>query len=63
MRGVLQGLHMRVAAQNVELSITDADVDEKGQLINIESTLNPFAPAVQAMVAELLSLLDDDQLH
>jgi hypothetical protein len=54
---------MRVAAQNVELSITDADVDEKGQLINIESTLNPFAPAVQAMVAELLSLLDDDQLH
>jgi len=39
MRGVLQGLHMRVAAQNVELSITDADVDEKGQLINIESTL------------------------
>jgi len=63
MRGVLQGLHMRAVTRNVELSIADSDVDEKGQLVNIESTLSPFAPMVRGMDAELVSLLEDDQLH
>jgi NAD(P)H-dependent FMN reductase len=63
MRGVLQGLHMRAVTRNVELSIADDDVDEKGQFINIESTLSPFAPMVLGMDAELVSLLEDDQPH
>ena len=63
MRGVLQALRMRAVTANVELSIADADVDEKGQLVHIESTLRPFAPMVREMDADLVSLLEDDQLH
>jgi hypothetical protein len=61
MCGVLRGLHMRTVEQNVELSIADTDVDEKGQLIDIESTLGLFVPSVQALDTQLVSYLQDDQ--
>jgi len=61
MRTVLQGLHMRALQQAVELSIADTDLDEEGQLIDLETTLGPFAPAVRALDIELVDCLEDDQ--
>jgi NAD(P)H-dependent FMN reductase len=60
-RTVLQGLHMRTVDDNVELSIADPDVDDRGQLLDIEATLARFIPAVRAMDAQLVSRLEDGQ--
>jgi NAD(P)H-dependent FMN reductase len=61
LRPVLEGLHMRALEQGVELSIGKGDVDELGQLLDIDTTFEPFAAAVRAMDAELSDSLEDDQ--
>lgn len=61
MRMVLEELHMRALDKGVELSISDAASDEKGQLIDLESTLGPFAEAVRAMDMNLVDFVVDDQ--
>ena len=60
---VLRGLHMRALDENVELIITDADVDDHGDLLDLETTLSPFAGAVRGMDVALTSRLEDDQGH
>jgi NAD(P)H-dependent FMN reductase len=63
MRMVLEGLHMRALDKGVELSISDEAADEKGQLIDLESTLGPFADAVRVMNMNLVDFVEDDQVH
>jgi NAD(P)H-dependent FMN reductase len=57
LKGVLQGLHMRAVAHNVELRISHADTDDRGQLVDIETTLAPFGPAVRALDEDLADAL------
>lgn len=57
LRGVLQGLHMRTLEDNVELSIADEDCNSTGQLVDLESTLTPFIPAVRALDEQLVASL------
>jgi NAD(P)H-dependent FMN reductase len=59
LRTVLQGVKMRTVEHNVELSITAADVDDMEQLIDLEATLAPFAPAVHALAEQLGAALAD----
>ncbi|MER5793317.1 NAD(P)H-dependent oxidoreductase [Streptomyces sp. NPDC001980] len=61
LRGVLQGLHMRIIDQNLELVVTDADVDEDEQLTDVAATLQPFTGQVRPVDAQLTELLTDDQ--
>jgi NAD(P)H-dependent FMN reductase len=62
LRGVLQGLHMQTLDAGVAIRISDADVDPLGQLIDLETTLHPFVPAVRALDEQLVEALTDDQL-
>jgi NAD(P)H-dependent FMN reductase len=57
--GVLHGLHMRPVDDNVELRIADGDVDESGQLLDLEKTLAPFVLAVDRLDAQLVECLTD----
>jgi NAD(P)H-dependent FMN reductase len=57
LRGVLQGVHMRTVDHNVELRITDADVDQLEQLVDLEATLAPFGLAVRALDEQLVEAL------
>ena len=59
LRGVLQGVHMRTIDHNVELRITDADVDQLEQLVDLEATLAPFGSAVRALDQQLVEALTD----
>ncbi|MEU0840921.1 NAD(P)H-dependent oxidoreductase [Streptomyces sp. NPDC005962] len=61
LRGVLQGLHMRIIDQNLELVVTDADVDEDEQLTDVAATLQPFTEQVRLVDAQPTELLTDDQ--
>jgi hypothetical protein len=45
---MLQGLHMRAVDDNVELSMADTDVDDRGQLLDVDASLARFIPAVRA---------------
>jgi hypothetical protein len=53
---------MQTLDGGVEIRIADADVDRLGQLIDLETTLHPFAPAVRALDEQLIEALTDDQL-
>ncbi|MFD5750728.1 NADPH-dependent FMN reductase [Streptomyces sp. NPDC127033] len=53
LRGVLQGLPMRIIDQNLELVVTDADVDEDEQLTDVAATLQPFTEQVRLVDAQL----------
>lgn len=57
LRGVLEGLHMRIADENVELRITDSDVDGSGQLLDLDTTLAPFADSLRVLNAQLVAAL------
>jgi NAD(P)H-dependent FMN reductase len=57
LRGVLEGLNMRTLEIGVELRIAKADVDRLGQLLDLETTLHPFVPAVRALDEKLVEAL------
>lgn len=44
LHGVLQGLRMRELPDHLEVVITDDDVDEDGQLRDIDAVLRPYRP-------------------
>ncbi|WP_037809979.1 MULTISPECIES: NADPH-dependent FMN reductase [Amycolatopsis] len=54
---VLQGLHMRVLDTHVEAVITDADVDDNGQLRDIEGTLRPNRALLRKIDEEMTEAL------
>jgi NAD(P)H-dependent FMN reductase len=62
LHGVLQGLHMRTIDQNLELIVTDADIDERGRLKDVAATLHPFTGQVLAVDGQLTEALTDDQI-
>jgi len=55
LRGVLQGLNMRTLEENVELPIARHDVDEMGQLLDLEAILAPSMSAVRALDEQLVT--------
>jgi NAD(P)H-dependent FMN reductase len=55
---VCTGLHMRVAEKTVALNTRDHMYSEPGHFIDIARDFEEFAPAVRAMNAELIDLLD-----
>lgn len=59
---VLQGLHMRALENHLELTITDADVDENWQLIDLDATLRPYREQVRRIDEQLIEAIKDDQL-
>lgn len=61
LHGVLQGLHMRTIEQNLELVVTDADIDEHGQLEDVAVTLQPFTDQVRAVDGQLTEALADER--
>jgi NAD(P)H-dependent FMN reductase len=61
LRGVLTGLHMRTLDSHLEFAVTDADVDEKWQLKDVEATLRPYREQTRAVAVEMLEALKDCQ--
>ncbi|QMU70479.1 NADPH-dependent FMN reductase [Streptacidiphilus sp. P02-A3a] len=59
--GVLQGLHMRILEQHLELVVTKADLDDNWQLRDVEATLHPYRDQVRAVDRQLTDALRDDQ--
>jgi NAD(P)H-dependent FMN reductase len=58
LQDVLEGLHMLTIKHNVELSITDDDVDEVGKLLDLEKTLTPWQPTLIALDKQLVQALE-----
>ncbi|MFI9381530.1 NADPH-dependent FMN reductase [Kutzneria sp. NPDC052558] len=54
---VLQGLHMRTVDQQLELVVTEADVDEDWQLKDVDATLRPYRDQVRAVDAQLVGAI------
>ncbi|MCG3756152.1 NADPH-dependent FMN reductase [Amycolatopsis sp. Poz14] len=54
---VLHGLHMRVLDTHVEAIITDADVDDNGQLRDVEGTLRPNRALLRKIDEEMTEAL------
>jgi NAD(P)H-dependent FMN reductase len=61
LHGVLEGLHMRPLADQLEIAITDDDVDENWQLRNLDATLRPYLEQVRQLDAQLIEALEDTQ--
>jgi NAD(P)H-dependent FMN reductase len=59
--GVLEGLHMRPVEDRLEIVITDADVDEDWQLIDLDGTLRPYRERVRQLDAQMVQALIDRQ--
>jgi len=57
---VLNGLHMRVL-DHVQAIITDTDVDQDWQLIDLPGTLHPVRAQLAAIDDQLAEALDDTQ--
>ncbi|MGW7536070.1 NADPH-dependent FMN reductase [Amycolatopsis sp. NPDC054798] len=55
--GVLHGLHMRVLDTHVEAVITDQDVDDQGQLLDLDRTLRPNRAVLRKLGAEMAEAL------
>lgn len=55
--GVLNGLHMRPLDQNLELVITEADLDAAWQLKDIDATLSPYRDQIRAVDEQMLGAL------
>jgi NAD(P)H-dependent FMN reductase len=50
---ILTGLHMKQVPAHLELVITDEDVDDEWQLIDIEATLGSYHEQIRAIDAQL----------
>jgi NAD(P)H-dependent FMN reductase len=59
--GVLEGLHMRPLADQLEIVITDDDVDENWQLRDLNATLRPYLQNVRQLDAQMVEALEDTQ--
>ena len=59
LRQLFDGLHMRALGRRVELAITDAHVDERWQLKDVEATMSPYRDQLRAVDAELAAALTD----
>jgi len=53
---ILAGLHMKELPAHLELVITDDDVDEDWQLIDIEATLGSYREQIQGIDAQLAGI-------
>jgi NAD(P)H-dependent FMN reductase len=59
---VFQGLHMRPLESRVELKITEQDVDDEWQLIDLEAVMAPSRDQLRAIDDAMAEALLDDQL-
>lgn len=55
---VVRGLHMRPLPTNPQISISEHDTDEQGQLMDVDALLSPYLPSFQSMGAEFLSAMN-----
>ncbi|PXX53405.1 NAD(P)H-dependent FMN reductase [Nocardia tenerifensis] len=58
--GVLRGLHMRPLGTHVEAVITEQDMDENGQLRDLDATLHPYREPLRTIGAEMSRVLDSN---
>jgi NAD(P)H-dependent FMN reductase len=58
---VLQGLHMRELDDHLELVITDDDVDEDWQLIDVDATLRSYRPQLKVIDDQMSEAIKDSQ--
>jgi len=58
---VLQGLHMRELDDHLELVITDDDVDEDWQLIDVDATLRSYRPRLKVIDDQMSEAIKDSQ--
>jgi NAD(P)H-dependent FMN reductase len=61
LHGVLEGLHMRPLKDRIEVAIADDDVDEAGQLRDLNATLRPYLAQVRQLDAQLVEALKDTE--
>jgi NAD(P)H-dependent FMN reductase len=59
--GVLEGVHMRPLEDRIEIVITDEDVDEDWQVLDLHATLRPYLQQVRQIDAQLVEALTDTQ--
>jgi NAD(P)H-dependent FMN reductase len=58
---VLEGVHMRLLADRLEIVITDEDVDEYWQLRDVDATLRPYLEQVRQLDAQMAEALRDTE--
>jgi hypothetical protein len=49
---------MRPLPTNPQISISEHDTDEQGQLMDVDALLSPYLPSFQSMGAEFLSAMN-----
>jgi NAD(P)H-dependent FMN reductase len=59
--GVLQGLKMQELDAHLEVFISDKDVDQNGQLIDVEALMAPYHTLLRAIDAQMLEALTDHE--
>jgi NAD(P)H-dependent FMN reductase len=58
-QGVLQGLHMVELTDHLEVIITADDVDENGQLLDVNAVLSPYDDQTRLIAAQMTAALVD----
>jgi len=59
-QGVLQGLHMRELTDHLEVRIGDDDVDDNGQVLDVEAVLAPYAELSRRIDAQMRAALAEN---
>lgn len=52
---VIRGLHMLPLPTNPQISIGDDDIDEHGQMVDVDALLSPYRRSFQSMGSEFLA--------
>jgi len=60
-REVLNGLHMRALDEDVEIVITDDDLDDSWQLKDLHATMRPYREQTRRIDAQMVETLKDTQ--
>ncbi|MGC2486013.1 MAG: NADPH-dependent FMN reductase [Acidimicrobiales bacterium] len=58
-QGVLEGLHMKELSDHLEVRITDEDVDDKGQILDVDAVLVPYRDQMRSINAQMTAALED----
>jgi hypothetical protein len=58
-QGVLEGLHMKQLSDHLEVRIADEDVDDNGQILDLDAVLAPYLERAKLIDAQMTTALAD----
>jgi NAD(P)H-dependent FMN reductase len=58
-QGVLEGLHMKELLDHLEVKIIASDVDDNGQLLDVDAVLSPYETQTRLIVAQMSAALQE----